>query len=50
MVDGGLNSGELVNGGKVSGFMIFEVPTGDTGLTLRYSPSFWTDKKLEIKL
>ncbi len=49
-VDGALNSGQLATGGKVSGFLIFQVPAGDAGLTLQYSPSFWTDKKVEIKL
>ena len=50
MVDGGLNSGELAEGGQVSGFLVFQVPAGDSGLVLQYSPSFWTDKKLEIVL
>ena len=50
MVDGGLNSGELAAGGEVSGFLVFQVPTGDSGLVLQYSPSFWTDKKLEVTL
>ena len=49
-VDGALNSGNLAPKGKVSGFLVFEVPAGDAGLTLRYSPSFWLDKKVEIKL
>lgn len=49
-IDGALNSGDLAPGGKVEGFLVFEVPEGDTGLTLRYSPSFWSDKKVEIKL
>lgn len=49
-VDGALNSGQLAPGGKVSGFLVFQAPTGDAGLTLQYSPSFWTDKKVEIKL
>jgi len=49
-VDGALSSGDLAPGGKVAGFLVFEVPTGDTALTLRYSPSFWSDKKVEIKL
>lgn len=50
-IDGALNSGELAatTGGK-EGFLIFEVPSGDTELTLQYSPSFWTNKRLEIKL
>jgi hypothetical protein len=49
-VDGALNSGELAPGGKVSGFLVFAVPQDDTGLKLQYSPSFWTDKKVEIEL
>jgi len=49
-VDGALSSGQLAAGGKVSGFLVFQVPANDTGLTLQYSPSFWTDKKVEIKL
>lgn len=50
MTDGGLNSGELAEGGRVSGFLVFQAPNGDEGLVLQYSPSFWTDRKLEIKL
>lgn len=49
-VDGALNSGDLAPGGKVEGFLVFEVKEGDKGLTLRYNPSFWSDKKIEIKL
>ena len=49
-VDGALNSGQLAKNGKVDGFLIFQVTSGDTNLTLRYSPSFWNDKKVEIKL
>lgn len=49
-VDGALNSGQLAPNGKIAGFLVFEVPTGDKGLTLRYSPSFWSDKKIEVKL
>lgn len=49
-VDGALNSGQLAPKGKIAGFLVFEVPTGDTGLTLRYSPSFWSEKDIEIKL
>lgn len=49
-VDGALNSGDLAPGGNVAGFLVFEVKKGDKGLTLRYSPSFWSDKKVEIKL
>jgi hypothetical protein len=49
-VDGTLESGELAPNGKVAGFIIFEVPIGDTELVLQYNPLFWTDKKIEIKL
>ena len=49
-VDGALNSGELTKNGEKSGFVVFEVPSGDLGLVLQYNPSFWTDKKLEIKI
>lgn len=48
--DGALGSGDLAPGGKVSGFLVFQVPQDDGGLTLRYSPSFWSDKKIEITL
>lgn len=50
VADGALNSGNLAPNGKVSGFLVFQVPAGDSGLVLRYSPSFWSDKKVEIKL
>lgn len=49
-VDGALNSGELAPAGKVSGFMVFQVPADDSGLVLSYNPSFFNDKKVEIKL
>jgi len=49
-VDGALNSGELAKNGVKSGFLVFEVPSGDSGLVLQYNPLFWTDKKLEINL
>lgn len=49
-VDGALNSGQLAPKGKVAGFLVFEVPAGDTGMTLRYSPSFWSERKVEVKL
>ena len=50
MVDGGLDSGELAANGQVAGFLVFQVPANDEGLVLQYSPSFWNDKTLEIKL
>lgn len=49
-VEGALSSGELAPGGKVAGFLVFEVASGDAGLTLRYNPSFWSDRKIEVKL
>lgn len=48
--DGALDSGNLASSGKVAGFLVFQVSAGDTGLTLRYESSFWSDKKIEIKL
>lgn len=49
-IDGALDSGQLAPKGKVSGFLVFQVPADDTGLTLRYNPSFWSEKKIEIKI
>jgi len=43
-VEGALSSGEL------AGFLVFEVASGDAGLTLRYNASFWSDRKIEVKL
>lgn len=48
--DTALHSGELIPGGKVSGTITFEEPTGDTGLTLVYSDSIWSSKELKINL
>lgn len=50
MIDGSLGSDTLVAGDTISGFLAFEVPDGDSGLRLQYSPSFWSGKKLEINL
>ena len=50
MIDGSLGSDTLSAGDTISGFLAFEVPDGDAGLKLLYSPSFWTNKKLEIVL
>ena len=44
-----LGSGNLVKGGKKSGSMIFEVPTGSS-LKLHYQPSFWSNKKVIVNL
>ncbi|MBR0183665.1 MAG: DUF4352 domain-containing protein [Clostridia bacterium] len=48
--DDSLGSGKLAENGKIKGSMVFEVPKGDKKLSLRYSPSFWSNKNIEIKL
>lgn len=48
--DTALSSGELISGGKVSGTLIFEEPTGDTGLALIYNDNLWSSKELKINL
>lgn len=45
-----LSSGQLSENGKIKGSMVFEVPKGDKNLSLKYSPSFWSNKNIEIKL
>ncbi|MBT2639677.1 DUF4352 domain-containing protein [Bacillus sp. ISL-39] len=45
-----LQSGELAPGGKVTGTIAFEQPTGDPGLQLQYTPSFWSDKTIKVNL
>lgn len=45
-----LQSGELAPGGKVSGTITFEQPSGDSGLQLQYTPSFWSDKTIKVNL
>lgn len=49
-VDGALNSGQLAPGGTISGFLVFQVKAGSTSLTLKYAPSFWSDKEVQISL
>lgn len=48
--DTALSSGELIPGGKISGTLIFEEPTNDTGLILVYNNNVWSSKELKIKL
>lgn len=48
--DDNFKSGSIAPGGTASGSVIYEVPAGDTNLTLRYEPSFWSSRKLQIKL
>ena len=48
--DDSMSSGDLAKGGKKSGSIVFQVPKDDSGLILHYSPSFWSNKSVEIKL
>lgn len=48
--DTALEAGELAPGGKVEGTVSFEAPKDDKGLELIFTPSFWSDKKITIKL
>ena len=48
--DDSLGSGKLSKNGEIRGSMVFEVPKGDKNLSLRYSPSFWSNKNIKIKL
>lgn len=45
-----LDSGELATGGTKKGSIVFEVPVGDTGLRVHYSPSIWSSKEAVIRL
>ena len=45
-----LASTQLAKGGNISGSMTFEVPKNDANLKLIYTPSFWSDDYVEIKL
>lgn len=45
-----LNSGELAASGSVSGTIVFEEPTSDTGLILIYQDNIWSSRTLKIKL
>jgi Na+-transporting methylmalonyl-CoA/oxaloacetate decarboxylase gamma subunit len=45
-----LSAGELAPGGKVSGNMAFEIPAGESNAKLVVTPSFWTNKRVIIKL
>lgn len=42
--------GELAENGKVTSSLVFEVPKSDSNLSLIYESSFWSSKKIEIKL
>ena len=47
---GELSTGSLAVDGTTTGIIIFEVPSGDTKLTLIYEPSIFADEIAEIKL
>lgn len=40
-----LHSGDLAQGGKVTGTLSFEAPVGDKNLQLIYQPNFWLDER-----
>ena len=48
-LDDDLRSGTLAPGGKVTGSMPFEVPTGDQA-TLIFQPSFWSSQRIVVDL
>jgi hypothetical protein len=49
--DGKLNSGSLAPGGKVTGKLAYEVPSGDKGLKLLFqNPSLFSNKVITFKL
>lgn len=49
-LDDQFESAELIPGGTRAGSVIFEVPKNDSGLKFIYQPSFWSNKKIEVKL
>jgi hypothetical protein len=48
--DDALSSGSLPKGGKIAGSIVFEVPQNDASLVLIFSPSFWSNKQIEVRL
>lgn len=48
--DTALQSGELAPGGKVEGSISFETLKDDKALELIFTPDFWSDKKVVVKL
>ena len=48
--DDNLGSGDLAKGGKKTGSIVFQVPSGDSGLKLHYKPSFWSGNEYTINL
>ncbi|WP_373894412.1 DUF4352 domain-containing protein [Virgibacillus sp. CBA3643] len=48
--DTSLSSGELAEGGNVSGTISFEQPEGDEELQLLFEPSFWSEDQITFNL
>lgn len=48
--DSTLSSGELSEGGEISGTIAFEQPKDDAGLELQYTENMFTDKVIKFKL
>lgn len=45
-----LNSGDIANGGKKTGTLVFEVPKNDTGLKVHYKANYFLDNEVVIEL
>ena len=50
ILNNSLSSTKVAKGGVLSGSISFEVPKNDNELKLVYTPSFWSDENVEIKL
>ncbi len=50
ILNNSLSSTKVEKGGVLSGSISFEVPKNDNELKLVYTPSFWSDENVEIKL
>lgn len=48
--DTSLSSGELAEGGNISGTITFEQPVDDPDLRLIFEPNFWSNKQVVIHL
>ncbi len=48
--DDSLGSGDLAANGIKKGSIVFEVPTGDSGLKIHFKPTLWSSKEVIIKL
>ena len=48
--DDHLGYGDLAAGGTKKGSLVFEVPAGDKGLKLHFTPNIWSSKEVVINL